>query len=52
MAPEVTLGKHYDQSADVFSLGCVIYDVLGKRLTSAEVAFHGTATEFQTYAMR
>lgn len=48
MAPEVTLGRHYDEKADVFSLGCVILDVMAKQLTSSEVAYHGTAKEFQT----
>ncbi len=37
MAPEVTLGKDYDEKADVFSLGCVMVDLLGKQLTSSEV---------------
>ena len=38
--------------ADVFSLGCVITDIMGKQLTSSEVAYHGTIQEFQRYAMR
>lgn len=52
MAPEVTLAKPYDEQADVFSLGCVITDIMGKQLTSSEVAYHGTIQEFQRYAMR
>jgi len=28
MAPDVLLGKEYDNRADVWSLGCVFYEML------------------------
>ena len=37
--------------ADIFSLGCVVLDVMGKQLTASEVAYTGTPAEFMKYAI-
>lgn len=40
MAPEVLLDQPYDEQADVYSFGCVIYE-----LTTATVPFEGNITK-------
>ena len=38
--------------ADVFSLGCVIAEVLGKQLASSEIITTGTTAEYYRWAQR
>ncbi|DBB04448.1 TPA: hypothetical protein ACH3X1_012928 [Trebouxia sp. C0004] len=50
MAPEVFKERKYNEKVDVFSFGCVIYELLSRQLTSAVVSQSGDANMAEMYA--
>ena len=52
MAPEVVLGRDYNEKADIFSLGVVMYEVFSKVITAAIVMTSSDPYECQDYAFK
>lgn len=52
MAPEVVMGQPYYEKADIFSLGCIIFEVFSKAVTAAAVATTGAEDEFEQIASK
>ncbi len=52
MAPEVVLGRDYNEKADIFSLGVVMYEIFSKVITAAIVMTSSDPYECQDYAFK
>ena len=52
MAPEVVLGRDYNEKADIFSLGVVMYEIFSKVITAAIVMTSNDPYECQDYAFK
>mmetsp|Transcript_21115 Transcript_21115/g.63531 ORF Transcript_21115/g.63531 Transcript_21115/m.63531 type:complete len:531 (+) Transcript_21115:485-2077(+) len=52
MAPEVVKGEPYNEAADIFGLGIVIYELFTKTVTAASVIVTGAPNECSDYAWK
>ena len=52
MAPEVLLSEPYNEKADIFSLGVMMYEVFGKCITAVVVLHTGRPDEAINYAYK
>lgn len=50
MAPEVYYGWEYNEKADMFSLGVVIYEIVQRQMLLASITANGTVGDVERYA--
>lgn len=50
MAPEVLLGLTYNDKADIFSLGCCMYELFAKKMTFTELSTNARAMDYRHVA--
>mmetsp|Transcript_3806 Transcript_3806/g.10944 ORF Transcript_3806/g.10944 Transcript_3806/m.10944 type:complete len:442 (+) Transcript_3806:459-1784(+) len=52
MAPEVMLGHRYNEKADIFSMGVVIYEVMSGAPFGMDVISTGAPAEYEAFALK
>jgi len=52
MAPEVYTSQSYNEKADVFSFGVILYEVVHRYMTLSAICIKGTVDELEAYATR
>ena len=50
MSPEVFKGEGYNEKADVFSFGVMMYEVIHRYMTLSAICRKGTVEELEEYA--
>lgn len=50
MAPEVLKGEKFDEKADIFSLGVLIYELIQRTLLLVQISANGSPREVEKYA--
>lgn len=52
MAPEVYLGKPYNEKVDVFGLGIILFELLHRKMILADIMYVGTPDDVEQYAFQ